>query len=56
MNSCIKQVGSIISLMIWGCGLVLAKGFWWTFFAFVFFPYDLYLVCKLILESTGLIK
>jgi len=48
-----KYIGSLITMVIWGMGLVLAKGFWWTFFAFAFFPYDLYLVCKLILTHAG---
>ena len=50
-----NQLVGIVSLVIWGCGLVIAKGFWWTFFAFVFLPYDVYLVAKLFLTHFGMI-
>lgn len=40
----------LLGFIFWIFGLVVAKGFWSTFFAFIFFPYSYYLgivhLCK----------
>lgn len=41
-------IGFIIGLM-WLAGIVIAKGFWSTFFAIFFTPYSLYLTVEYML-------
>ncbi len=37
-------LGIILLLTIYIVGVILSKGFWSTFFAVIFPPYDLYLI------------
>lgn len=42
-------------IVFWICGIVIAKGFWSTFFAIFFFPYAWYLVADVILRHFGVV-
>ncbi len=45
----------IITLSAWVIGVVLAQGFWQTFFAIIFFPYAWYLTAEKFLQHFGVI-
>jgi uncharacterized membrane protein len=45
----------ILLLAVWIAGIVLAKGFWSTFFAIFFAPYSWYLVMERVLTMNGII-
>jgi hypothetical protein len=50
-----QSLTGLIILVSWIGGIVLAKGFWSTFFACVFAPYSIYLVIEHILILTKII-
>lgn len=50
-----KYLYTIFMLTMWITGIVIAKGFWSTFFTIVFFPYAWYLVIEKLLIMQGLI-
>lgn len=50
-----KNLISFVLFSAWITGIVLAKGFWSTFFAVLFSPWSFYLVIEFILRYTGLI-
>ena len=57
-----KSLNNIVSILIsttlilfWIAGIVLAKGFWSTFFSIVLVPYGWYLVIEKILIMYGII-
>lgn len=41
-----KSIVSLVLLVAWVAGLVIAKGFWSTFFAFIFPLWGYYLVVE----------
>lgn len=41
--------------LVWMAGIVIAKGFWSTFFAIFFAPYSFYLVVEKLLLFWGII-
>jgi len=41
-----KSLVSLVLLILWLCGIVIAKGFWSTFFAVVFPFWGYYLVAE----------
>lgn len=41
--------------LVWMAGIVIAKGFWSTFFAIFFAPYSFYLVVEKLLLFYGVI-
>ena len=49
-----KHLLSVILLILWIAGFVIAKGFWSTV-ACVFAPYSFYLVIELAMSNLGLI-
>lgn len=51
----LDSVGTIIGLVAWVAGVVLAKGFWSTAAAILFFPYAWYLFCERLMQSWGLL-
>lgn len=50
-----KYLYVIFMLTIWITGIVIAKGFWSTFFSIIFCPYSWYLVIEKFLIIQGLI-
>ena len=46
---------AIIMLFMWIAGIVVAKGFWSTFFAITFCPYAMYLVIEKLLLINNLL-
>jgi len=50
-----RELVYFISMLVWMHGLVLAEGFWQTFFGIVVFPYSYYMVVKYYLIMFGLI-
>lgn len=44
-----ERLIAFIILLMYIAGLVIAKGFWSTFFAFIFAPYSLYLTVEYML-------
>lgn len=48
-------IGQIICFGIWITGIVIASGFWSTFFAIIFPPWGWYLVIESILRHNGFI-
>jgi hypothetical protein len=44
------KLGSVIATMIWVVGVVLAKGFWSTFFAVIVPFYSWFLVASYLVE------
>lgn len=46
-----KQLMSLILLFLWLVGIVIAKGFWSTFFAIIFPFWSYYLVAERIVEK-----
>ena len=48
-----KHVINFILVVLWFCGLVLAKGFWSTAIGIVFPPWALYLVAERLLQVFG---
>lgn len=51
----LNVVLSLLFILAWLAGVVLAKGFWSTFFAVVFVPYAWYLVVEKVMIAWGLI-
>lgn len=49
-----KYLAIIAFLFSWLWGMVLANGFWSTFFAIFFFPWGWYLVVERIVTAWGL--
>jgi len=45
----------LVFIISWVMGVVIAKGFWSTFFTVVFFPYSFYLVVERIMEMYGIL-
>lgn len=41
--------------LVWVAGIVIAKGFWSTFFAIFFAPYSFYLVVEKLLLFWGIV-
>ncbi len=50
-----EYVFKFVAIVFWISGIVLAKGFWSTFFAVIFAPYSWYLVIEKIFSHFGLI-
>lgn len=50
-----SHLASLIVTIGWISGIVIAKGFWSTFFAVVFTPCSLYLTVERILQVNGLL-
>ena len=50
-----KYLTALIIAIVYISGIVIAKGFWSTFFAVVFAPYSLYLTIERILQASGLL-
>lgn len=50
-----RSIVGLILVIWWIAGIVLAKGFWSTFFACFFIPWAYYLVVELILKFYGVI-
>lgn len=50
-----KYIFQFILLVGWVAGLVIAKGFWSTFFAFFFAPWGYYLVVEKLLIFYSII-
>lgn len=50
-----KGLGVALVLMWWFAGIVIAQGFWSTFFAIVFFPWGWYLAMEKALRMAGVI-
>lgn len=50
-----KYLYAIFMMFMWVSGIIIAKGFWSTFFAIFFFPYGWYLVIEKFLIVQGLI-
>jgi hypothetical protein len=48
-----RSIATIISFAIYIMGIILAKGFWWTTLAIVFFPYSWYVALKHLLAHFG---
>jgi hypothetical protein len=46
-----KEITRLVLIAIWVCGAVIAKGFWSTFFAFIFPFWSWYLVAERIVEK-----
>lgn len=46
----------LASMSVWVAGLVVAHGFWSTFFALIFPPWSLYLVAEQIMHVMGWIS
>jgi hypothetical protein len=44
-------IGTPILWLLWLGGVVIAKGFWSTFFAVLFPPWAIYLVAELLLNT-----
>lgn len=44
-----------VTLSAWVIGVVLAQGFWQTFFSILFFPYAWYLTAEKFLHYFGVI-
>ena len=45
----------LIFIIMWICGIVIAKGFWSTFFSVLIFPYGWYLVIEKIMIFYGVV-
>lgn len=50
-----KHLTALIIAIGYISGIVIAKGFWSSFFAIVFAPYSLYLTVERILQVNGLL-
>ena len=50
-----SHLTTLILIIGWISGIVIAKGFWSSFFAIVFAPYSLYLTVERILQVNGLL-
>lgn len=50
-----RFIYSLIMIALWITGIVLAKGFWWTFAAIFIPPVGWYFVAETLLKSFGLI-
>lgn len=48
-----KDVASIVLIMLWIAGIVIAKGFFSTFFAFILPFYSFYLVIEKLIIFQG---
>lgn len=48
-------IGRVICLAAWVSGMVLAKGFWSTFFAVIVPPWSWYLVAERLMQHFGVI-
>jgi len=55
VQSGLKYVYRAFVVTAWVIGVVLAQGFWQTFFAIVFFPYAWYLTAEKFLHYFGVI-
>ena len=49
MKNVVNSIASLIFIISWITGIVLAKGFWSTTFAIIVFPYSWYLVIEKVL-------
>lgn len=45
----------MLFLIPWTAGVVLAKGFWSTLFAVIFFPWAFYLVVERCMQALGIV-
>lgn len=50
-----KYIAQFCFALMWISGIVLAKGFWSTFFAIFFAPWGWYLFAEAILKHFGVI-
>lgn len=50
-----KHLVKLIIFIVWIAGLVIAKGFWSTFFALFFIPWGWYLIIERLLIINGVI-
>lgn len=55
MKHLIESVAALIAVTAWIAGLVLAKGFWSTFFGIFMPPWAWYLVIERCMQHLGLI-
>ncbi len=55
MKLLVKAHLTLVFMMFWIGGVVLAKGFWSTLFTLVFFPWALYLMIERIFQVIGFI-
>lgn len=51
-----KSIASLLAFVVWVAGIVLAKGFWSTFFAVIFPIWSWYLVVEHFLIHYGVIN
>jgi hypothetical protein len=51
----VKNISSLVLTLLWIGGIVIAKGFWSTFFAIFIPPWGWYLVADLVLRKYGLL-
>lgn len=49
----LEKLDVLVVFLMWIAGIVLAKGFWSTFFAVFFWPWGWYLVAEKILQLNG---
>lgn len=55
MNDVSIALLKFLVLLLWIAGIVIAKGFWSTFFAIFFAPYSFYLVVEKLLLFWGIV-
>lgn len=55
MQKVIELVFSAVVVVLWLAGIVLAKGFWSTFFSVLIAPYGWYLVVEKIMHFYGVV-
>lgn len=53
MSNAVEELLAFMMLLCWLVGIVLAKGFWSTFFAVFFAPWAWYLVVEKFLSIIG---
>lgn len=49
-----KAIVQLLLILLWLAGIVIAKGFWSTFFSIIFLPYSWYLVIEKIILYYGI--
>ena len=55
MNKIGEVAALVVTVVPWVMGVVIASGFWQTFFSIVFAPYSWFLVAKTYMELYGII-